>query len=149
MSSPNRARAKLACEIANIDPDRFNEAVHAGNYPCAPETAPGKARIFNMQDLIALCVYGRKLEQEVPARRAGAIACGVRSVLAVHPNCSVVLQVMAQLGSYRFFDAEQFSRDAVDLGGLQIVEIHEYRLEPIKTRIIAQLEDAAGIVGEE
>jgi len=149
MATPNRARAKLACEIAGIDPNRFNEAVFAGNYRCAPETAPGKARIFDMKDLLALCVYGQKLEQEVPARRAGGIACGVREVLTENPDCRAVLHIRADLGSDRFFAVEQFDRAAEKLDGLTILEIHEYRLDPLRARIKAHLEDAAGIVGEE
>ena len=56
-------KTKLACEIAGINSDRFKEAVHVGNYPCAPATTSGSSRIFQRQDLIALVVYGGLLRK--------------------------------------------------------------------------------------
>lgn len=37
-----RARSKLACKIADIDPLRLNEAVFAKHYNCASKRAPDR-----------------------------------------------------------------------------------------------------------
>ena len=77
MSKPLKVRAKLACDIAGIDRDRFNEAVAAGTYLCAPMTSPGSARIFEEPDLIALFVYGRLISLNMDFSLASAQACRV------------------------------------------------------------------------
>ncbi len=74
-------KTKLACEIARLDRQRFNEAVAAGNYRCAPPTTRGAARIFDVDDIIAMFLYGRLVEWEIPPRRAGSIACQLRERL--------------------------------------------------------------------
>lgn len=68
-------RTKKACEIAVVDPARFNEMVHAGHYPCAPQTRPGSARIFGLDETVALKIFGNLLSMSVAPERAGQIAC--------------------------------------------------------------------------
>ncbi|KUF11670.1 hypothetical protein AVJ23_07945 [Pseudoponticoccus marisrubri] len=68
-------RTKKACEIARVDPARFNEMVHAGHYPCAPQTRPGSARIFDLDQTVALKIFGNLLSMSVAPERAGQIAC--------------------------------------------------------------------------
>lgn len=149
MSKPNRARTKLACKIAGVDPDRFNEAVHAGNYPCAPVTTPGAARVFDIEDMVALRVYSRLLDQEIPPRRAGHMACGVLGVLREHPGASRVIEVITAMSGRQYMRAEDFDREATRMSGLSIMEVREFRLDGIRANIMHELEDAAGIVGEE
>lgn len=149
MTKPTRARTKLACKIAGVDPDRFNEAVHAGNYPCAPETTPGAARVFNIEDMVALKVYSRLLNQEIPPRRAGHMACGVLGVLKQHPGTDRVLEIILALGSHYYMRDEDFDRDATHMSGLSIMEVREFRLDGIRAGVARDLEDEAGIIGEE
>lgn len=75
-----KVRAPLACRIAGIDRERFNEAVAKGDYPDAPPAGSGNPRIFQMHDLIALYVYGRLLEDGAPVRNAGEFAKEVKGL---------------------------------------------------------------------
>jgi len=75
-------KAKIACEIAGINPARFNEMIHAGQYTCAPETKPGSARIFNLDQIVALKIFGNLLSMAVVPERAGHIACNAYSLFA-------------------------------------------------------------------
>lgn len=149
MTKQFRARTKTACEIAGVDPNRFNEAVHAGHYPCAPETRAGSARVFDVEDLVCLTVYRRQLDRDVPPRRAGDVACGLRRVLRENPGANRVLQIMPEMGSPFYVLAEHFNPDATHQGGYSIAEVREFRLETIRAGVIAALEDEAGIIGEE
>lgn len=74
-------RTKQACRIADIHRDRFNEAVAAGNYPCAPKVLRGSTRVFDEDDLIVLFFYGRMLEEGYQPKLAGRLVCLVRDEL--------------------------------------------------------------------
>ncbi|SIT81916.1 hypothetical protein [Pontibaca methylaminivorans] len=149
MITPHSARTKLACQIAAVDPDRFNEAVHAGNYPCAPQTARGSARVFDIEDMVALRVYSRLLNQEIPPRRAGHMACGIRDVLRQHPGANRVVEIILSMGSPYYLRAEDFDCDATHMSGLDIMEVREFRLDLIRECIVRDLHAEAGIIGEE
>ncbi len=77
----HKFRVKAACRIAHINRDRFNEAVAAGNYGCAPAVQRGSTRIFDENDLIALFAYARMLDGGYPPKLAGRLACLVRNRL--------------------------------------------------------------------
>ena len=74
-------RTKAACRIAGIDPQRFNEDVAAGEYPCAPMTTAGKSRVFDEADIAGLFVYVHLTRGHEPYRYgkklAAKYACGV------------------------------------------------------------------------
>lgn len=74
-----RAKSKTACAIARIDPFRLNEAIHAGFYPCAPETRPGSSRVYDVDQIVSLRIYGALLSLSLSAERAGHIACNAYS----------------------------------------------------------------------
>lgn len=75
-------RTKKACEIAGINPARFNEMVHAGHFTCAPETRPRSARIFDLDQTVALSVFGYLLSLPVAPDQAGQIACRAYRIFA-------------------------------------------------------------------
>ena len=77
MTFQPRVKTALACEMAQLNRDRFNEAVAANFYPCAPETRPGSSRIFSIEDCVALYIYARLIDDGVPPNRAGAMICEV------------------------------------------------------------------------
>ncbi|MEL6172727.1 MAG: hypothetical protein AAFR02_12070, partial [Pseudomonadota bacterium] len=69
---------------------RFNEAVAKDFYPCAPSAKRGSARKFNENDVVALFIYARLLEQEIPQRLAGQVACQVRSKIEEDPEAQEI-----------------------------------------------------------
>lgn len=144
-----RARAKLACRIALIDPDRFNEAVAAGNFPCAPPTRAGAARIFDVEDIVVLRVYALLMEEGVTPSKAGPLACGLRDLLREHPNAERVTQVKLGAGSDMWLLREHVEPDAEVMGGSEIVSLREWRLRFMRQRIEHELREADGIVGED
>ena len=54
-------RSKVACEIAGLDPQRLNEAIHAGHLMRLPETTAGSARLFRRDDIVTLLIYANLL----------------------------------------------------------------------------------------
>lgn len=70
-----------ACEVVLIDRARFNEAVAAGHYPCAPAASHGRPRVFEEPDMIALLYYALLLHKDWPPRLAGRYACALRAAL--------------------------------------------------------------------
>lgn len=72
-----RVKTALACDMARLDRDRFNEAVAAGHYGCAPSTTPGSSRIFLIEDCVALYIYARMIDEGVPPSRAGGFVCEI------------------------------------------------------------------------
>jgi len=77
-----RFKIKLACSIANVDRQQFNEAVSKGFYRCAPTTAKGATRMFDIFDMLALMVFGQLLQQHnQSAKEAGELACEAYGVL--------------------------------------------------------------------
>ena len=75
-------RTKLACEIAEIDPQRLNEAIAAKDgYKCAPQTRAGVAREYDEFDLIALYLFRFLTGVGYSQSLASMYACGVRNAL--------------------------------------------------------------------
>lgn len=90
MDSSSIYRAAEACALAGIDNKRFNEVVAKDFYPCAPKAKRGSARKFAEDDVVALFVYARLLDQEMPQRLAGQVACQVRSKIEKDPDADEV-----------------------------------------------------------
>lgn len=143
------ARTKTACEIANLDPDRFNEAVASGAFPCAPPTRRGSSRVFDVNDIITLRVYSRLIDEGMIAKKAGPLACGLRDLLKLHPDAERAVHVVVGLGSSTWILRDDFDPDAADFSGSDVVSFREWRLGWSRTRIQRYLEDAAGVVGED
>lgn len=75
-----------ACKIATMDRLRFNQHVHAGHYPCAPETIAGRTRAFDVDDIIALFFFARLLDSGQRPEFAGRTACLIRR--AIHEDAT-------------------------------------------------------------
>lgn len=140
-----RATTALAADIARIDRQRFNEAIASGFYPCAPETVAGRARSFNIQDLLALRVYGHLLREGVTPRHAGHAACTFRAFLDACPDADHVLQIVgdfgAELGRVSWVVPETFTPSASLVLGRQIIYVRDWYLKPMRDAIIARLEE--------
>lgn len=84
-----------ACRVARIDRDRFNEHVAAGRFRCAPATIPGRARLFDPHDMVALWLFRELMEDGIDATRAGRIACAVAAAARQHPDAPAISYVEA------------------------------------------------------
>jgi hypothetical protein len=101
-----RFRTQIACRIAHIDRVRFNEAVAAGNYPCAPKTERGSSRVFDESQLIALFYYGRLLDQGWPPKLAGSFACRLSEELYFHPDAEEILLIFDVAGGCEYWPGD-------------------------------------------
>jgi hypothetical protein len=147
---PNlRARTKTACRVAGVDPDRFNELVAAGHYPCAPRTTAGVARVFTVNDIVALRVYAYMVDEGTIPSKAGPLACGLAVLLKVQPHTHRAVCVKPSLRSVEWLASEEFAFESTHMGGLEIISVREWRLEPIRARIVHELEEEAAVVGED
>ena len=68
-------RAGIAMKITGVNRLRFNEAVAAGFYKCAPTTEYRRSRIFDTPDVIGLHSFGTMLHAGLSHRVAAEIAC--------------------------------------------------------------------------
>jgi len=144
-----KARTALATELARVNRQRFNEAVAEGFYPCAPPTVRGATRVFDVNDIVTLRVYGRLLDGGTTPRAAGTIACGLRDLLRQHPEAERVVYVELSMGSPSWLLAEEFDRDATHLSGLDIVSFREWRLKYTRDRIVFDLREEAATLGRD
>lgn len=131
---PLKARAKLACEIASIDPQRFNEMVHAGHYPCAPATRPGSARIFEIDEIVALRIFGNLLKMGVPPERAGNIACQAFGQFADDPDVSRMVFLIRRNGAMHMVKRTKADNDSLPEFALamDIPEMREFVLSQLE-----------------
>lgn len=156
-----KAATKLACTIAMTNPDRFNEAIHAGFYQCAPQTTPGRARSFDVNDIIALRLYQRFLDGGMSAKMAGQKACSVREFLRQYPEADQVYIVKTafddgdgEKGQYREgyllpdFDTKKQHADFWGNQAPDIVSVEVHNFHYLRGRIVHEIEQAALTVGE-
>lgn len=85
------ARTKTACRVADIDRQKLTDAIASGDYPCAPATSAGVARVFEIDDLVALFIFARMTERGEPSRKAGQLACRLRDSMRSYPAADQVL----------------------------------------------------------
>ncbi|MFC3169852.1 hypothetical protein [Paracoccus fontiphilus] len=134
------ATTKLACEIANINPDRFNESIHSNFYPCAPKTSPGKARSFNVDDIVALRLYQRSISAGMSAAAAGTKACKVREFMQTSPDASRVYIVATDFEVVDYllpdWDVTQTkiminATQAIDVIGCEVIDLDWHRVRVV------------------
>lgn len=77
MGSVPRLTTKAACRVARLHPDRLNEYIAAGIYACAPATVPGRARMFDPDDLVGLWLFRELMGDGHSPAKAARVACVV------------------------------------------------------------------------
>lgn len=147
------ATPKLACEIAMTHPDRFNEAVGNGYYPCAPKTTQGKARRFNVNDIIALRLYQRFLDRGAVPAKAGAMACEIHNFLIHHPDADQAYIVTPSIGSPVVLDdfdvKEQHMPASIDGHRRRdVLAVEVWNFHYLRGHIVREIEQAALTVGD-
>ena len=148
-NSKLKAKAALASQIAMIDREKFNGAVADGFYPCAPSTVRGSTRVFDVNDIVCLRVYGKLLEEGLPPRFAGTRACGLRELLSRYPDAERVVYVEPDLGSGVWKLSEDFDSASDFISGISISSVREHRLKNIRDRVVFDLTEAASVIGDD
>lgn len=142
-----KARTALAAEIAMVHRQRFNEAVAEGFYPCAPATIRGATRVFDVNDIVTMRIYGRLLDRGVVPRSAGIVACGLRDLLHQYPELETAVYVQASLGSPVWLRLENFDSTATRISGGDVVSFETWLLKNTRKRIIHDLQEEAAVLG--
>lgn len=88
-----KVSTSIACRIVGLNRDRFNEYVAAGQYRCAPSTVPGRARMFDPDDLLTLFLFKRLIEDGYTVEKAGHIACEIGAVAKINPEARAISYV--------------------------------------------------------
>ena len=80
----NGIKTTLACRIAGVDRQQFNEAVSRGFYSCSIKTRAGSSRVFGALDMLPLMVFGQMLRSGSRVKRAGYLADVAYTALSGH-----------------------------------------------------------------
>lgn len=85
----------VACRVARIERQKFNEQVAAGNCGFAPETRPGVSRYFDEDATIALYIFARLTDpfRAEGGKQAGFVATQVWEELRRLPDDSDERQI--------------------------------------------------------
>jgi hypothetical protein len=150
-----RLKTKAACRVAKIDRDRFNEHIAAGRFGCAPPTIPGRARLFDPDDMIALWLFRDLMEDGLGADKAGIIACTVARAARDNPDASTITFVddYFQPSSGRAFPSEQVphSKDWQThlFSGTNVRKTTTFNIEYTRRMIADRTEEERSIIGED
>jgi len=75
----------IACAVANVNRQTFNEVVSSGDYAGAPATTKGKTRLFDGDALLQLFVFGELMRWGLSATQAAGTAGVVARVAGTFP----------------------------------------------------------------
>ncbi len=147
---PYRARTNIACRVARVNPDRFNEIVASGDYPCAPQTTPGVARVFEEIDMIALRLFAMETESGTAAKTAGSLACRVHGVLQQHPDTNRVYLSRTTEGVNYQAAVENVNLESEQFGpGMPLHRTIIIHVGNIREQVRRALDDERSIIGDE
>jgi len=145
-----------ACRVAKIDRDRLNEDIAAGFFCCAPSTTPGRARLFDPDDMIALVLYRQNQLDGMSRKVAGRIACEVASAARLHPNAATITFVETyfdeQGDGYAAPTSEVLSTDkwqTHDVNGTNVRKTTTFNIAYLRRMIAFRTEEERSIVGPE
>ena len=146
--------AMAACRVARIDRDRFNEHVAAGRFFCAPETLPGRARLFDPDDMIGLWLFRQEMDDGRDAATAGIIACAVANAARQNPDAPAISYVQNYFGSGgSAFPSDQVPDvsewDNVLFSGTDIRKVTTFRIGKLRKIIAHYTEEERSILGKD
>lgn len=140
-----------ACRVVGIDRDRFNEHVAAGRFSCAPRTIPGRARLFDPDDMIALWLFKELMDDGLDAAHAGRIACEVAEAARQAPEARAISYVQPYLGSGTAMPADSVRPpsdwDTYMLSGSDIRKVTTFRIGKMREMIAHYTEEERSIIG--
>lgn len=141
-----------ACRVARLDRDRFNEHVAAGRFGCAPHTVPGRARLFDPNDMIALFLFRELLDDGFDAARAGKIACLVAASAREKPQARAISYVQNYFGGDGYAcPADEVPSatewDTTLFSGTDIRKVTTFRIGKMRELIAHYTEEERSIIG--
>lgn len=148
-----RLTTKAACRVVGLDRDRFNEHVAAGNFQCAPATIPGRARLFDPDDMIGLWLFKEFLDEGTDAKTAGVLACEIAQCAKFNPDEPAISLVYSYFSTAHAFPAptvpEPAKWDEVLFSGTDIRKVLTYRIGKLRQMIAHYTEEQRNIIGED
>lgn len=148
-----RLTTKAACRVAGLDRDRFNEHVAAGNFGCAPSTIPGRARLFDPDDMVALFLFRDFLDDGVDAKTAGAMACEIGLCAKLNPDEPTISLVYTYFSGFKAYPTTSVPTpdqwDTILLSGTDIRKVLTYRISKLRQLIAHYTEMERSTIGED
>lgn len=152
MALPPRLTTVIACRVAGIDRARFNEHVNAGNYNCAPATTPGRARLFDPDDVLALRLFNDLMNDGFVPKRAGEIACEVAHAAKLSPEARTIAYVESFFRGGHAVPADDVPAhgewDRVLFSGTDIRKTTIFRIGKLREIIAHYTEEERSIIGD-
>ncbi len=141
-----------ACRVAGMDRDRLNEHIAAGHFQCAPGTVPGRARLFDPDDMIALRLFREFMDDGLDAKHAGEIACEIALTARTNPECPAISYVEEYMGRGYAIPSDDVPAPA-DWGtrtsrGSDIRKVTTYGIGKLRKMIANDTEEERLIIGE-
>lgn len=141
-----------ACRAVGLSRDRFNEYVHAGQYDCAPATVAGRARLFTPDDLLGLKLFKQNLDDGMPPKIAGEIACDVMAYAKQYPDEPVIGILTAYIGIIRAVKPSEVPPmdlwTSVAWSGSTIRKVDYFNVAHLRALIEHAIEEERSIIGE-
>ncbi|TCU18803.1 hypothetical protein [Rhizobium sullae] len=145
MNDDTKLTASQACRVVGMDPNRLNEDIAAGRFPCAPSTIPGRARLFDRDDMLALWLYRERLERERNAKNAGHFACSITELARRNPEAIAISIVNGPGGNRSVSLADDLPSpsewDKVIFSGTPIHDVTTYNIHLIRKFISERVQD--------
>jgi len=151
MAIQPKLTTQAACRVARLHRDRFNEHVAAGHFGCAPATVPGRARLFDPDDMIALWLFRELMDDGFDARHAGTIACAVAECARFYPEAAAISYVQSYFSGGTAHPASAVPAsdewDEVLFSGTDIRKVTTFRIGKLREMIAHYTEEERSIIG--
>jgi hypothetical protein len=154
MTVEQKFATKLACRIAEVNPARLNEDIAAGDYPCPPDTIPGRARYFSRHSLVSLVLYQQLQNQGYHKKAAGYIACSVGAAAQEFPDSPAIAYVQRRgthkgiaMPSDKATAPETWAHEA--MAPYHASNINTFNIAVIRAYLEHQIEEELSYIGEE
>lgn len=156
MSIPPKLTTVAACRVARIDRDRLNEHVAAGRFRCAPQTVPGRTRLFDPDDMVALWLFRDLMDDGLEAARAGYIACEVAEEARRNPEAPAISFVVnyfvpfngAAMTADKVPSPDTWDKPEGFVGGVDIRKVMTFNVKKVRELIAHYTEEERSIIGE-
>ena len=144
-----RLTTVAACRVARIDRQRLNEMISSGDYPVAPETVPGRSRLFDEIDLIGLFIFARLIERDWRPLRAGLIVSQIVGGLREKPDAGeITIFHTINSGLHRCIDRPE-SAAGLYLATMPALFTQGFNIETVREIVRQGVDEERGVIGED